>query len=47
MDFLYDHTEVEHLTILCAGETVYRTYSLHWNIWYAPYKPHHDHEDSL
>ena len=47
MDFLYDHTEVEHLTILCAGKRVFRTYSLHWNIWYAPYKPHHDHEDSL
>ena len=47
MDFLYDHPDIKHLTILCAGEAVYRAYSLHWNIWYAPYKPRHDHEHSL
>ncbi len=47
MDFLYDHPEAERLTILCAGESVYRAYSLHWNIWYAPYKPRHDQGDGL
>ena len=47
MDLLYDHPEVERLTILCAGEAVYRVYSLHWNIWYAPCKPRHDHGDGL
>lgn len=47
MDFLYGHPEVERLTILCAGHAVYRAYSLHWNIWYAPCKPQHDHGGSL
>lgn len=47
MDVLYDHPEVESLTVLCAGEEAYRTYSLHWNMWYAPYKPHHSHDETL
>ena len=46
-DFLYDHPEIESLTILCDGAETYRAYSLHWNIWYAPYKPDHDHSHSL
>lgn len=47
MDFLYGHPEAEGLEILCAGEAAYRAYSLHWNIWYAPYKPSHSHEEGL
>ena len=47
MDFLYDHPEVNHLSILCAGEEVYRAYSLHWNMWYASHKPPHSHSDKL
>ena len=47
MDFLYGHPEVEALTILCAGEAVYRAYSLHWNIWYAPHKPRRDPQGDL
>ena len=47
MDVLYNHPEVESLTVLCAGEEVYRAYSLHWNMWYAPYKPHHSHDEGL
>ena len=47
MDFLYDHPEIGSLAVMCAGEEVYRAYSLHWNMWYAPYKPHHSHEGSL
>ena len=47
MDFLYDHQEVESLTILCAGAEVYRAYSLHWNIWYAPCKPDHGPHNEL
>lgn len=47
MDFLYDHPEAEHLTVLCAGEEAYRAYSLHWNMWYAPYKPDHSHGPGL
>ena len=43
-DFLYDHPEVEELTVLCAGDAVYRAYTLHWNIWYAAVKPPHDRE---
>lgn len=38
-DFLYDHPEVEKLTILCAGEACYRAYLFHWNMWYAERKP--------
>ena len=47
MDLLYDHPDVERLTILCAGEEAYRAYSLHWNMWYAPHKPHHSYEETL
>ena len=47
MDFLYDHPEVEDLTILCEGEAAYRAYSLHWNIWYAPHKPGHGTQGGL
>lgn len=41
-DFLYEHPEAERLTILCAGETCFRAYTFHWNMWYAEHKPHHD-----
>ena len=47
MDFLYDHLQAERLTIQCVGQEVFRAYSLHWNIWYAPTKPPHSHDDNL
>lgn len=37
-DFLYEHPSVERLTILCAGESAYRAYCFHWNMWYAERK---------
>ena len=40
-DILYDHPEVESLTILCGDEISYRTYSFYWNLWYAETKPDH------
>lgn len=43
MDFLYDHTEIESLTILCGDPATYRAYSLHFNMWYAAHKPPHEH----
>lgn len=43
MDFLYDHRDVERLTVLCAGEDAFRAYSLQWNFWFAAHKPQHDH----
>ena len=43
MDFLYDHGDVAALRVLCGGESAYRAYSFHWNMWYAERKPAHDH----
>ena len=43
--FLYDHEDVESLTILCGGPVAMRGYSLNWNMWYAEYKPDDDDED--
>lgn len=43
MDFLYDHPEVERLTVRCAGEAAFRAYSLQWNFWFAAHKPEHGH----
>ena len=43
VDFVYDHPEIESLTILCGDDTSFRAYSFHFNMWYAAHKPHHEH----
>lgn len=43
MDFVYDHPEIESLTILCGDDASYRAYSFHFNMWYAAHKPPHEH----
>lgn len=40
---LYDHPEAESLTVLCAGESCFRAYQFCWNLWYAEFKPEHEH----
>ena len=42
-DVLYDHPEAERLTIFCADEPSWRAYRFHWNLWYAEFKPEHEH----
>lgn len=41
-DFLYDHPQVERLSILCGDDQAFRAYSFHWNMWYAEHKPEHE-----
>lgn len=40
-DVLYDHPEVESLTICCGDDASYRAYSFYWNMLYAESKPDH------
>ena len=42
-DVLYDHPESVSLTILCADEPSFRACRFHWNLWYAEFKPEHEH----
>lgn len=41
-DLLYEHPEVESLTVLCGDEASWRAYRFCWNMWYAEHKPPHD-----
>ena len=41
---LYDHPESESLTIRCGDDASFRAYRVHWNLWYAEFKPDHEHE---
>ncbi len=40
-DFLYDHPQVERLSVLCGDDAAFSAYSFHWNMWYAAHKPSH------
>lgn len=42
-DVLYEHPEAESLTVFCSDEPSWRAYRFYWNLWYAEYKPEHEH----
>lgn len=44
VDFLYDHPQVQRLSIRCAGQEAWRAYSFQWNLWFAAHKPPHQEE---
>jgi len=43
-DVLYDHPEAESLTIFCTDDPSWRAYRFYWNLWYAEFKPEHEHQ---
>ena len=38
VDFLYDHPQLRHLEIQCAGAACLRCYQFQWNMWFAETK---------
>ena len=41
VDFLYNHSQIQHLELCCAGQDCYRSYQFQWNLWFAERKPEH------